>query len=130
MTYIMRNTKEEALAEFSDILTLEDGWAGEGSLAPRTETLTTGESLLQKLLSTTKPPVVTPEDNGTISFEWFEGTSSAHLEIGLTKYAMYVATESKPSIYFNGMIADLSTNIPDMIETLNSSFTTTKKEEK
>lgn len=72
-----------AITELDELRELEDGWCGEGSLAPVPQTFDNALELIQ--LWHRPETDVTPNTNGTISFEWPGG----HLEIGLTRFSMY-----------------------------------------
>lgn len=76
----------------SEMRSLNDGWAGEGSLAPRRETI---DNAFELMSLAPEDAEVTPETNGTVSLEW----GGCHLEVGLTKFSMYT-----PGYFIDGTI--------------------------
>jgi hypothetical protein len=82
-----------AAVALHELRTLSDGWDGEGSLAP---TDTVIDNAFQLIDLWYRPNVeVTPNNNGTVSFEW----PGSHLEVGLTSFSMY-----NDRCYINGTI--------------------------
>lgn len=79
---------------------LEDGWDGPGSLAPSEDVKANAHALIDLgLVPDRADTEVTPNSNGTISFEWSGGKS--HLEVGKTRFAMYTADH-----FINGTIQE------------------------
>lgn len=82
----------ELETQLNEIKALTDGWQGDGSLAPTAQTFANARGLLSLVPHDAD---VTPENNGTISFEWEGG----HLEVGRTRFSMYT-----PTHYIDGII--------------------------
>jgi hypothetical protein len=77
---------------------LRDGWNGEGTIAPKPQTIKNFESVLHRLPED-DTAYIQPNENGTISVS----AKSAELEIGLTRYAGYVkGAKGSPNQFFNG----------------------------
>ncbi|MGH1524215.1 hypothetical protein ACRAWC_09330 [Leifsonia sp. L25] len=94
-------------AQFASIGALTDGWNGEGSLAPSTETLESVGRLIRQLPSELSSPEFTPNDNGTISIEWENTRGYVHLEVGTTRFAMTAAAAQFAPRFYNGSTAAL-----------------------
>lgn len=82
-TWQMSEPAEELLDDLSE---LEDDWNGEGSLAPTREIVESARRVAEGLHHL-PPTEITPNENGTILFEWRYGAEYASLEVGATKYA-------------------------------------------
>lgn len=96
-------TALEALAEFT---TLQDGWNGAGSLAPSWQALSASIAFLSRMQGTVGQVELTPNESGTISFEWETQRGYAHIEVGRTKYALSIEPEVGSSTFENGQLRD------------------------
>lgn len=72
----------------------EPNWDGYGALAISGEAKRNALTALDLLATTTPPPTVVPNPNGTLSFEWETEYGVGNLEIGKTRYSFYV----KPNV--------------------------------
>jgi hypothetical protein len=68
----------------------EDNWDGYGAISIDFQTKVNAKVALMQLEAGVPAPQVTPNSNGTFSFEWETGQGAAHLEIGRTRYSFYV----------------------------------------
>ncbi len=102
MTYV--TLLEEELAHLSE---LEDGWAGPDSLAPTQQTVNHVQVLLETHLSYLPFPDITPNENGTVSLEWFRDSGYVLLEVGLTKYGLIISNRKLGSVFRNGLVSEL-----------------------
>lgn len=96
-------TSLEALVEFT---TLKDGWNGEGSLAPSWEALSASIALLSRMQGTVGQVELTPNESGTVSFEWETQRGYAHIEVGRTKYALTIEPDFGSPVFENGQLRD------------------------
>jgi hypothetical protein len=77
------------------IRTLRDGWAGPSSIQIDELVLQRAVSALEVIAkSKTLPdPEITPNDNGTISFEWENANLCIYLEIGKTRVKGFIQSK-------------------------------------
>jgi hypothetical protein len=68
----------------------EENWDGCGAVPINFQTKVTAKVALAQLEAAVPAPQVTPNSNGTLSFEWETDRGAAHLEIGRTRYSFYV----------------------------------------
>jgi len=93
----------EALAEFT---TLKDGWNGAGSLAPSWQALSASIALLSRMQGTVGQVELTPNESGTISFEWETQRGYAHIEVGRIKYALTIEPDIGGAVFENGQLRE------------------------
>lgn len=76
----------ETRRRIGEIRVLPQGWAGPGSIAIDTTVLQRAISALVLIarVKSLPDPEITPNSNGTVSFEWENGRISLYLEIGKT----------------------------------------------
>jgi hypothetical protein len=65
-------------------------WDGYGAIAIGNETKSNALEALNRLENLTCAPEVTPNPNGTLSFEWETSQGFGLLEIGRTRYSYYL----------------------------------------
>jgi len=80
---VARNSVEQMAFE-------EENWDGYGAFPVTFQTKTNAKVALIQLEPGAPAPQVTPNPNGTFSFEWETNHGTAHLEIGRTRYSFYV----------------------------------------
>lgn len=77
--------------EFDDemdyIATLEDGWAGEDSVAPSKAALRNARRVASVFAERMPMESATANDTGTVSLEWTTPEGYCHLEIGNSRFA-------------------------------------------
>jgi hypothetical protein len=86
-----RELAKKVIGEYSE---LPENWDGYGALKINEKTKKNALTALDQVSRDAPVPDITPNTNGTISFEWESEYGVAHLEIGKTKYSFYV----KPNI--------------------------------
>jgi len=69
-------------------------WDGDGALPIREETKKNALAILNQLEIATCAPEVTPNPNGTLSFDWETSNGFAQLEVGRTRYSFCVQPRS------------------------------------
>jgi len=95
-----------------DLATLGADWDGYGALAIDPLTISNATTAIRALLPLVPKPDVTPNPNGTISFEWESGIGLSHLEIGKTKYSFYGRSFSGRPIHGDGLASAMALAIP------------------
>lgn len=66
-------------------------------------------------LSELPSPEITPNPNGTLSFEWQSKKGLAHLEIGKTRYSCYIALSSTAPLYADGAADRIPLDLADSV---------------
>lgn len=69
---------------------MPENWDGYGALRIRAETAQNALDVLEVLPDEVPTPDVTPNPNGTLSFEWESASGVGHLEIGRTRFSFYI----------------------------------------
>ena len=97
-------TAEATIAEqtLSEISRLPANWDGYGGVPIATSTVENARSALLSLLRDLPLPDVTPNANGTISFEWESASFVAGLEIGATRFSFFLRPRFGGSTYAEG----------------------------
>jgi hypothetical protein len=80
----------------------EPNWDGYGSLGIKAETKDNAIHGIQNVLLEAPVPDITPNPNGTLSFEWETQNGAAHLEVGQTMFSFYVRPRAGEPILFSG----------------------------
>lgn len=114
--------KTTSLEALNDISHLMDNWDGEQARAPHARVIENTKYIFKELLDITFPPTITPNNNGTISCEWETAIGSAHLELGMNRYSMYIRSVTTDTQYFNGEIRNINTALPVIANALNSTI--------
>lgn len=83
-------------------------WDGYGALPLTAETLQNAKATLRFVQMASPTPDITPNPNGTISFEWESERGSAHLEVGKTKMSFYIAGLFGEPIFLQSDTGNLS----------------------
>lgn len=95
---------QDELAEVSE---LQDGWNGEGSLAPSHVVLANVVRVLSAMPVPLSTLDLTPNDNGTVSLEWETEFGYAFLEIGERKYGLTLSGVGHDPSFHNGAVEAL-----------------------
>jgi len=93
------------------ISNLADNWDGYGATSIHADTARNAHRALTTLLLSLPLPEITPNSNGTISFEWQSPFGHANLEMGLTRYSFFVQLARGPTIPLDGPAA----SVPDVL---------------
>lgn len=113
---------KDVFDEINELSFLEANWDGEDALKLLPETITSSLKVAKMLEGEIHMlPDVTPENYGTVSFDWANESGLVHLEIGKTKYAMFAADISKTTatVFFDGLTENIETEILEMISAIN-----------
>jgi hypothetical protein len=97
-----------AAAHMEAICALRANWDGYGGLPIHPETARHAKSALRVFQQLPVGPDITPNPNGTISFEWSSPRGEAHIEMGKTRYVGIVRPKGSGDIQLSGETATLA----------------------
>jgi hypothetical protein len=123
--------REGAMRQIREISKLADGWDGYGGLRVPDETLAHATRLIEvsSIASAELPiPEITPNSNGTISFEWNSGAGDAHVEIGRTRYSGHIRLKGGWTTFLEGQTAEIGVEVVVLVAQLlydTNAFATT-----
>lgn len=110
--------RDASLRLIDELEGLPRDWDGYGASPITRGTAQNARAALEKLLVVTPSPDITPNPNGTISLEWETETAVAHLEIGVTRFALYVKSGSGPAFFMDGEADQIGSDIGSVISRL------------
>ncbi|CAK0770257.1 conserved hypothetical protein [Gammaproteobacteria bacterium] len=102
------NTALEWVDEFQ---AMPADWDGYGALAISGQTVSNAHAALEKLLVVAPVPDITPNPNGTISLEWESRYGVAHLEIGKTRFSLYIKPTVGKTTWVDGQVDQIRLDI-------------------
>ncbi len=112
-TFLARRSDErrqdDAITEAAASLRrLRDNWDGYGARAPFEAAIVNAITAASQLRDIGKLPApeLTANTNGTESIEWETELGGAHLEVGITRWVMYIRPRVGGTKYFKGTHAD------------------------
>jgi hypothetical protein len=82
---------------------LGDNWDGYGAISVEVAAQNAGVALAE-LAKTAPLPDITPNPHGTVSMEWEFGQFLAHLEIGKSRFALFIQSPRAAPIYVDASI--------------------------
>jgi hypothetical protein len=91
----------------SQLSELPENWDGYGAAPIECDTANNAHRALNVLLLSAPVPEITPNTNGTVSFEWESRFGHAHLEIGRTRFSFYVRLAAGPTVPCDGDTAGM-----------------------
>jgi hypothetical protein len=97
---------------------LPANWDSCGAAPIQRNTAINAHCALNLLLLDAPVPDITPNTNGTVSFEWETQHGHAHLEVGLTRFSFYVKLFNGPTIPLGGDAAALTPALGSVISAL------------
>jgi len=77
------------------------GWDGYGALPISSKTKYNALQALRGILAHAPTPDITPNSNGTLSFEWETERGFAHLEVGQTRLSFYIELASAEPVFLD-----------------------------
>ena len=107
-----------AKAKVEEISVMPENWDGYGAMQFSAETKDNALLALDIILAVAPMPDITPNPNGTISFEWESSYGVGHLEIGRTKYSFYIKPASGNPMFSDGLANQISSEIGDWVSSL------------
>jgi hypothetical protein len=93
--------------QIAEIARMPDNWDGYGALTIKAATRRNAISALRSVLISAPIPDITPNPNGTISFEWETDLGFAGLEIGQTRISFFCKTKSADPILMDASADDV-----------------------
>jgi hypothetical protein len=107
--------QEQAVGTLSELRDLAPNWDGYGALPVSDEAMGNSKEALLRLLRYAPTPDITPNPNGTISFEWTSGQGEAHLEIGKTRFSFFVKPRRGKSILTDGPVSAINDELASLV---------------
>lgn len=96
---------ERQLSEFAE---LKEDWDGEGAYPIHRRTIDNSKIIIESLYRSLQHADISPNNNGTISFEWSSKSGRSHLEIGKDEYSFYLKPKIGNTIYAQGKTSEWS----------------------
>jgi hypothetical protein len=96
----------------------EPNWDGDGALPISPETNSNALAALRIFETVVPAPEITPNPNGTLSFEWETDAGVGYLEIGRTRYSFYVKPIGGPAILHDGTTENVSSTLGMLVDDL------------
>jgi hypothetical protein len=93
-------------------------WDGYGALPIRDETKKNALTVLSHFETLTCAPEITPNSNGTLSFEWETNQGTGQLEIGRTRYSFCVQPHHGSPILNSGNASEINPGIGLLVDAL------------
>jgi len=93
--------------QIEEICKMPAGWDGYGALPISQSTKYNALAALRGILGSAKAPDITPNPNGTLSFEWETHQGVGHLEIGQTRLSFYIQPNRGDPIFLDASSDDL-----------------------
>jgi hypothetical protein len=94
----------------------QPNWDGDGALPIREETKKNALTVLNQLEVATCAPEITPNPNGTLSFEWETHKGFSQLEIGRTRYSFCVQPRNGSPTLESGDVSDVDVSVGWMVD--------------
>jgi hypothetical protein len=98
---------ENQIEELSE---MQADWDGYGALPINAATKYNSITSLRGILIYVPAPEITPNPNGTLSFEWETKRGSAHLEIGQTRLSFYIKPKIGEPAFLDASADDILLN--------------------
>jgi hypothetical protein len=96
----------------------QPNWDRYGALPIREETKNNALGVLNQLEVSTCAPEITPNPNGTVSFEWETNQGFGQLEIGRTRYSFCVQPHYGPPILDSGDAREIDHSLGYVLDAL------------
>jgi hypothetical protein len=110
--------RASARGKIEEFAGMPENWDGYGALPVRPETAQNALDALRKLPDEIPMPDITPNPNGTISFEWESPSGVGHLELGRTRFSFYIkARQLGQPVLRDWRIGEPAPNIGQLVKT-------------
>jgi hypothetical protein len=93
--------------QIEELSRLQENWDGYGGVPINEYTKYHSMAALRGILESAPHPEITPNPNGTLSFEWATKRGVAHLEIGQTKMSFYIKPLFVEPIFIDANTSDM-----------------------
>ena len=107
--------KTASIRALDTIASLPDNWDGYGASHIEKLTAENAHEALHNLTQILPAPDITPNPNGTISFEWETQSGLAYLEIGMTRYSLFIKPMSGKIIPVDGAASRITRDLASLI---------------
>lgn len=101
----LRSDQEQGARLIASFEALSEGWDGDGASPPSPYTVENAREAFRLFAEALPIPDITPNSNGTISFDWDTENGYAYCEVGKTRMSMYVKPQAGASYHLDGQIA-------------------------
>ncbi|MFZ4699152.1 MAG: hypothetical protein ACOYMG_03795 [Candidatus Methylumidiphilus sp.] len=112
---IQISERESALHTIQDFAKFESDWDGYGALPIHEAIVKIACQFINSLPDHLPCPDLTPNTNGTISMEWETRAGIAHLEVGKTRYSLYIKRLIGNAVLRDGKSATLAADVANLI---------------
>jgi hypothetical protein len=96
--------------EIEELSKLRANWDGYGGVPISEYTKYNSMAALRGILLSAPHPDITPNPNGTLSFEWETQRGVAHLEVGQTRMSFYIKSLVGEPIFIDSSTSDMLLN--------------------
>ena len=93
-------------------------WDGYGALPIREETKDNALAALDQLTVSTCAPEISPNPNGTLSFQWETSRGFGQLEVGRTRYSLCIQPRHGSPIMEAGMASEIDPTVGHLLDAL------------
>jgi len=111
---LMKHSELTALffaeTQIEELAAMQADWDGYGALPINAATKYNSLASLRGILIYGPVPEITPNPNGTLSFEWETRRGSAHLEIGQTRLSFYIKPRIGQPVFLDSGADDILLN--------------------
>jgi hypothetical protein len=111
----MRAQIRDAKAKVEEFAAMPENWDGYGALQISPETKKNAQAALDVILLHAPSPDITPNSNGTVSFEWETAKGISHLEIGRTKFSFYIKPSSGEPLLADGNVDQITADFGKLV---------------
>jgi hypothetical protein len=111
----MRAEIKAAKDKVEEIASMPENWDGYGAIQISSETKRNAQTALEDILRHAPVPDITPNPNGTVSFEWETAQGIGHLEIGRTKFSFYIKPCSGTPLLADGDVNQITDDFGRMV---------------
>lgn len=117
------SSEASAAALIEGMRGLAQGWDGYDAVPLSEDTLANAIRALRVALDQVPSPDITPNPNGTLSFEWESERGNAHLEIGKTRFSFYIQPSVGAPTLADGVAAAIDSSIGEELRSFLSPST-------
>ncbi len=115
---IQISEKQSALHTIQVFAKFESDWDGYGALPIHETVVKIARQFINSLPDHLPFPDLTPDTNGTISMDWETREGIAHLEIGKTRYSLYIKRHIGSAVLRDGKSTALAVDVASLIGAL------------
>lgn len=90
---------------------MPENWDGYGALKISKIAIGNAKRAISQLLAHVPLPDITPNPNGTVSLEWENARGLGHIEIGQTRYSMFMKLRDNVVIPIDGAADSITSEL-------------------